>query len=194
TKFTFDNEKNKTTIESAAALVRGQYAKSEFTGQEGNQGPYKLRGGNNELYILIISGSERVYVNGRLLTRGENKDYVIDYNSGEIRFTSLFPITADMRIAIEYQYTDRNYTCFLGYGGMSHQRKNWQFGGYVYTETDIKNQPLQQNLSKEQVEILKQAGNDPAKMMAPSAYEDSFSENKVLYKKVQQDGFDYFEY
>lgn len=194
TKFSFGNEEAKTQVEIGAALVRGQYAKSEFTGQEGNQGPYKLRGGNNELYILIISGSERVYVNGRLLTRGENKDYVIDYNSGEIRFTSLFPITADMRIAIEYQYTDRNYTRFLGYGGMSHQRKNWQFGGYVYTETDIKNQPLQQNLNKEQVEILKQAGNDPAKMMAPSAYEDSFSENKVLYKKVQQDGFDYFEY
>src|SRR5690606_14188782 len=80
TKFIFDNEKNKTTIESAVALVRGQYAKSEFTGQEGNQGPYKLRGSNNELYILIISGSERVFVNGRQLTRGENNDYVIDYN------------------------------------------------------------------------------------------------------------------
>ena len=194
TKFSFGTEEAKTQVEIGAALVRGQYAKSEFTGQEGNQGPYKLRGGNNELYILIISGSERVYVNGRLLTRGENKDYVIDYNSGEIRFTSLFPVTADMRIAIEYQYTDRNYTRFLGYGGINHQRKNWQFGGYVYTETDIKNQPLQQNLSKEQVEILKQAGNNPAKMMAPSAYEDSFSENKVLYKKVQQNGFDYFEY
>ena len=112
TKFTFDNEKNKTIIESAAALVRGQYAKSEFTGQEGNQGPYKLRGSNNELYILIISGSERVFVNGRQLTRGENNDYVIDYNSGEIRFTSLFPITADMRIVVEYQYTERNFTRF----------------------------------------------------------------------------------
>ncbi len=194
TKFILNGKDSKTEIEAAAALVRGQYAKSEFTGQEGNQGPYKLKGSNEELYILIISGSENVYVNGRLLTRGENNDYVIDYNSGEIRFTSLFPITADMRIAIEYQYTDRNYTRFLGYGGITHQTKKWNFGGYVYTETDIKNQPLQQNLSKEQVNILKEAGNDPSKMMAPSAYEDTFSENKVLYKKVTNNGFEYFEY
>ncbi|HLV51801.1 MAG TPA: hypothetical protein VKY44_07570, partial [Flavobacterium sp.] len=88
----FENEKQKTTIETAAALVRGQYAKSEFVGQEGNQGPYKLKGSNNQLYILIISGSESVYVNGRKLTRGEQNDYVIDYNSGEIRFTTLFPV------------------------------------------------------------------------------------------------------
>lgn len=193
-RFTIEGEKSKTHIETAAALVRGQYDRSEFTGQEGNQGPYKLRGSNNELYILIISGSERVFVNGRQLVRGENNDYVIDYNSGEIRFTSLFPITAEMRIVIEYQYTDRNYTRFLGYAGIEHERKNWQFGGYVYTESDIKNQPLQQNLSEEQVDILRNAGNDPEKMAAPSAYEDVYSENKILYKKIQQDGFEYFEY
>lgn len=194
TRFTFEKEHSKTEIEAAAALVRGQYAKSNFTGQEGNQGPYKLKGENNELYILIISGSEKVYVNGRLLTRGENNDYVIDYNSGEIRFTSLFPITADMRIAIEYQYTDRNYTRFLGYGGISHSNKKWNFGGYVYTETDIKNQPLQQNLNEEQVRILQEAGNDITKMMAPSAYEDTFSENKILYKKATLNNQEYFEF
>lgn len=194
TKFTFDNEKNKTTIESAAALVRGQYAKSEFTGQEGNQGPYKLRGSNNELYILIISGSERVFVNGRQLTRGENNDYVIDYNSGEIRFTSLFPITADMRIVVEYQYTERNFTRFLGYGNITHEATKWTISGNVYTETDIKNQPLQQSLNEEQIAILQQAGNNADLMYAPSAYVDTYSENKILYKKIQTAQATYFEF
>src|SRR5690606_40988915 len=58
---------------------------------------------------------------------------------------------------------------FMTYGGIRHQQGKWDFGGYVYLESDMKNQPLQQNLNEEQVEILKQAGNDPAKMVAPSA-------------------------
>lgn len=187
-------ENDQTEVELGAAIARGQYAKSEFVGQEGNQGPYKLRGQNNELYILIIAGSERVFVNGRLLTQGENNDYVIDYNSGEIKFNPTFPITSDMRIAIEYQYTDRNYTRFMTYGGIRHQQGKWDFGGYVYLESDMKNQPLQQNLNEEQVEILKQAGNDPTKMVAPSAYIDDYSDNKILYKKITDDLYEYFEY
>lgn len=190
----FGPDHAKTTVETAAALVRGQYAKSEFVGQEGNQGPYKLKGSSNQLYILIISGSESVYVNGRKLTRGEQNDYVIDYNSGEIRFTTLFPITSEMRIVIEYQYTDRNYSRFLGYGGIKHEREKWNVAGYVYTETDIKNQPLQQNLNKEQVEILKQAGDSTALMLAPSAYLDTYSENKTLYKKATLNGYEYYQY
>lgn len=184
TKFTFGNTLSKTTVEAVAALARGQYAKSQFQGQEGNQGPYKLKGPQGELFILIISGSETVYVNGVALKRGENNDYVIDYNSGEIRFTTLYPITSDMRIAIEYQYTDRNYTRFVGYGNIQHERENWSFGGTVFTETDLKNQPLQQNLSKEQVTLLSAAGNDPDKMVAPSAYPDAYTENKIQYEKL----------
>ena len=53
------------------------------------------------MYVIVISGSERVYVNGVLLKRGENNDYTIDYNAGEIVFTSLFTITSEMRISIE---------------------------------------------------------------------------------------------
>lgn len=194
TSFNFGKEHNRTNVFAAAALVRGQYAKSSFIGQEGNQGPYKLRGSNGELFILVISGSERVYVNGILLKRGENNDYTIDYNAGEIIFTSLFPITSEMRINIEYQFSDRNYTRFVTYFGASHQRKDWSIGTYVYSESDVKNQPLQQNLSSEQATILQNAGDDPALMTAPSAYVDTFSENKILYKKIVLDGLDVFEY
>jgi hypothetical protein len=194
TKFTFGTPENKTDIFAAAAIVRGQYAKSIFIGQEGNQGPYKLRGQNGELYVLVISGSERVFVNGILLQRGENNDYIIDYNAGEIIFNSTYPINSEMRIAIEYQYSDRNFTRFVTYAGANHQTEKWNIGGYLYSENDIKNQPLQQNLSEEQVAILQNAGDNVNLMVAPSAFEDTFSENKVLYKKVVENGIEYFEY
>lgn len=194
TEFSFGNDQHNTTIFSSVALVKGQYAKSNFTGQEGNQGPYKLKGNNGELYVLVISGSERVYVNGILLERGEDKHYVIDYNAGELIFTPLFPINSEMRISIEYQFSERNYTRFVGYGGIMHENQNWNIGGFVYSENDMRNQPLQQNLSAEQVEILKNAGNDPEQMVAPSAYLDSYSENKILYKKVWIAGVEVFEF
>ncbi len=192
TNFQFGTEDSKTNIFAAAALVRGQYTKSVFVGQEGNQGPYKLRGPNNELYVLVISGSENVYVNGVLLKRGESNDYTIDYNAGEVTFTSLFPITSEMRINIEYQYSDRNYTRFVTYAGANHETEKWSIGGYLYSENDVKNQPLQQNLSAEQAQILVGAGDNPDLMTAPSAYIDSYSENKILYKKSILNGVEIF--
>ncbi len=88
-----------------------------------------------------------------------------------------------MRINVEYQYSDRNYTRFVTYGGVTHQQENWSIGGFLYSENDVKNQPLQQNLSPEQAQILAQAGDNTALMTAPSAYEDSYSENKFSTKK-----------
>ena len=191
--FNWGNTK-KNDLFLAASLVRGQYAKSNFTGQEGNQGPYKLRGNSGELYVLIISGSERVYVNGILKERGENKDYIIDYNAGEIIFNATFPITSEMRIVMEYQYSDRNFTRFLSYGGFNHESDKFSIGAYVYSENDVKNQPLQQSLSEEQVQILQNAGDDVTQMNAPSAYEDSYSENKILYKKTLIGPIEIFEF
>jgi hypothetical protein len=194
TNFTLGTDKNKTNVFASAALVRGQYAKSNFTGIEGSQGPYKLKGTNGELYVLVISGSERVYVNGLLLKRGENNDYTIDYNAGEITFTPLFTITSEMRIAVEYQYSDRNYTRFVSYAGATHENEKWSFGSYLYSENDIKNQPLQQSLTEEQANILMRAGDNPELMIAPSAYLDSYSDNKVLYKKTIINAVEVFEY
>jgi hypothetical protein len=192
--FNFKKKDSKTNVFASAALVRGQYAKSNFVGQEGNQGPYKLRGPNGELYILVIDGSESVYVNGILLKRGENKDYIIDYNAGEIKFTSLFAITSEMRIVIEYQYTDQNYNRFISYAGATHEQKKWSISGYLYSENDLKDQSLQQNLSENQVNILKNSGDNLNLMTSESAFLDTFSTNKILYKKIENSGISYFEY
>ena len=166
----------KTSTFASGALVRGVFSSSNFIGQEGNQGPYKLVGPDGQLFVLIVSGSEKVYVNGMLLNRGENEDYLIDYNAGEIKFNPTYGITANMRIRVEYQFTERNYTRFIGYGGGDYTSDTFDIGAYVYSENDAKNQPLQQSLSSEQVAILQEAGDDQGAMTAPSSVPDTYED------------------
>src|SRR5690606_17020562 len=173
---------------ASGALVRGQFTTSQFTAQEGNQGPYKLRGPNNELFVLIVSGSETVYVNGIPLERGENKDYIINYNAGEIIFNPTFPITSEMRITVDYQFSERNYSRLIVYGGGNYDSEKLKLGVSIYSENDSKNSPLQQNLSEEQVEILANAGDDKSLMVAPSSSPEAYNENRILYKKESING------
>lgn len=178
----------------SGAVVRGQFSVFNFVGVESNQGPYKIFGPNNEPNIVIVGGSDRVFVNGVPIERGEDKDYIIDYNIGEIRFNTSYPITNDMRIRIEFQYTERNYTRFITYNKGIYQGKNWNIGGFFYNENDAKNAPIQVNLTNDQKEILAAAGNNRDLMVATSAFEDVFGENKILYRKVQQGTQEIFEY
>jgi len=178
-----EHPESKTNLFAAGAIVRGQFETSQFTAQEGNQGPYKLQGNNGELFVLIVSGSETVYVNGLVVERGENKDYIIDYNAGEIIFNSTFPITSEMRITVDYQFSDRNYSRLIAFGGGQYQSEKLNIAVSVYSENDAKNQPLQQNLSPDQVQILSDAGDDSSLMVAPSGIPEIFNENRILYKK-----------
>ena len=190
----FKNEDSEFTSFAAGALVRGQFSSSQFVGQEGNQGPYKLVGPNNELYVLVVSGSETVYVNGIPLERGATEDYIIDYNAGEVIFNATYPITSEMRITVDYQYSERNYSRFIGYAGSHYKNDKWTLGVSVYNENDLKNQPLQQSLNSEQVAILSNAGDDTALMIAPSATPEAYNENRILYKKSTENGVEFFEF
>lgn len=173
-----------TNIVANAALSRGKFARNTFRGLEGNQGPYKLVGNNNELFIIIISGSERVYIDGRLLKRGEDNDYIIDYNAGELTFTALQPITKDKRIVVEFQYTDQSFTRSIFYGGVEQKTGKLKYGIFAYSEQDAKNQEIQQNLSDNQKQLLSEIGDNLNQAISQSAQNTGFSENDVRYKRV----------
>ncbi|WP_339658845.1 hypothetical protein [uncultured Polaribacter sp.] len=181
-------------VAASGAVVRGKFNRFTFTAAEGNQGPYKIYGANNESAIIMIEGSESVYINGLQINRGENEDYFIDYNLGEITFNTTFPVTNDMRIAIEFQYSDRNYTRFVTYEEVDFESEKLHIAGYFYSENDAKNQPLQQSLSTEQQQILANAGSNSDAMFSESAFLDTYNENKILYKKVITGAVENFEY
>jgi hypothetical protein len=88
---------------------QGRFHQLAFKGADGNQGPYFLTSENGSRDIIVLAGSERVWLDGQPMLRGENHDYIIDYNTGEITFTPRHTIYDDSDIYVEYQYSDFQY-------------------------------------------------------------------------------------
>ena len=97
-------------LTAAGATARGIFRAQNLVPIDGIQGPYRLEGGAGERFILIVPGSEIVYLDGQRLTRGETEDYVIDYATAEVTFTPKRLVTADQRIKVEFQYATNQFT------------------------------------------------------------------------------------
>jgi hypothetical protein len=165
------------------AVSKGKFSRQVFFGRENNQGPYRLRGANNELFIIVLSGTERIYVDGVLLERGQDKDYIIDYNSAEIRFTARMPITKDKRIVAEFQYAERNYArSLLEWQEEMKFKKATLFFGLI-NEQDNPNRPLQQTLTPEQKLLLFNIGDTLNKAVTSSAFITEYNPDEILYIK-----------
>ncbi|MDX5427663.1 MAG: hypothetical protein LPK46_05440, partial [Bacteroidota bacterium] len=177
-------------VHANGALARGKFARNIFFGREGDQGPYKLRGNNDELFIILISGSERVYIDGVLLTRGLENDYTIDYNTGEVTFTPLRPITRESRIIVEFQYTEQNYLRTLVYGGAGWQDDRFGISLDIYNEADQRSQPLRGEFSPEEQQALVNAGNDPLQAFVPGWSPANFDPSLIQYRITDSTGVD----
>lgn len=177
-------ESAKMDVQVSASLSRGKFARNIIQGVEGSQGPYQLTGTDDESYIIVLSGTERVYINGELLTRGQDYDYVIDYNLAEITFTANQLITKDKRIIVEFQYTAQSYSRSLIQSGVHVEKKKWTLNFNAYSEQDAKNQPLQQDLTDEQIELLSNVGDNTDAAIASSVEQVDYEDDRVLYKLV----------
>lgn len=146
----------------AVSVVRGTYKSISFNGEEGVQGPYRLTGKNNEEFVMILAGTERVYVNGQRVQRGADNDYVIDYGLGEVIFTSDLLVKDETRIIIEYEYIDQDFnrTLVAAEAGDEFFNGKLKIGTTVIRQADGNDLLSQQSLNEDDIDLLREAGDN----------------------------------
>jgi hypothetical protein len=148
---------------ASIAVSRGQFVRNNIVPLEGNQGPYKLTGKEGEQFIIVLSGTEKVWLDGQLLIRGLEDDYIIDYNQGEITFTPRRIINKDSRIIIEFEYADQRYLRSLYAVNTGYKRKNLNLYFNMLSQQDSKTSTGDIALTNAEKQLLSLAGDDPSK-------------------------------
>ncbi|MEX0720414.1 MAG: hypothetical protein WD059_07080 [Balneolaceae bacterium] len=172
----------------ALSVVRGTYKSVSFSGEEGVQGPYRLTGRNNEEFVIILAGTERVYINGQRVQRGAENEYIIDYGLGEVFFTGNLLVKDETRILIEYEYVDQNFnrTMIAAEGGDELFDGKLRIGATVIRQADGDDLLSQQSLTENDIEVLRAAGDnlEDATISGARIADEREREEYVLYAEV----------
>jgi hypothetical protein len=168
---------------ASVGVGKGKFARKHLSIIEGNQGPYLLSGAEGERNIVVLSGSERVYADGRLLERGSDADYTISYATAEITFMPRYLATRNSRIIVEFEYSERSYARYVANLKNSVRLQKGSAYLNLFYEGDAKSQPIDETLTEAEIQQMANAGAQPWRAVAPSVDSVAYSSNEILYRK-----------
>lgn len=174
---------------AAIASSKGKFNSQKFNGLDGIQGPYRLAGINSEREIIVIAGTEKVFIDGEELKRGERNDYTIDYAIAEITFTTNRLITSASRITVDFEYTDRRFirNFFAAGSGANFFNEKLKIDLQFIREGDDQDSPIDLLLSESDKEILRSAGDErlnASRSGVELAVPDSSGILRGVYEKI----------
>ena len=187
---------NRITNIVGGGITKGKFVRNQITPIHGVQGPYKLSGSQGETNIVILSGTEKVFLDGVLLTRGQDNDYTIDYNVGEVTFTAKHLIASTNRIVITFEYSDRYYSRYnlFTQNELQHEKLNKLIlGVHFFHEQDLKNRSIQPELTDDQMHFLASVGDVSTASMPSALLANDFTLSEILYhqKDTTVEGVNY---
>ena len=168
----------------AGSVAKGRFASTNINPIEGVLGPYRVNGPQNQRFLIILAGSEKVFIDGEQKTRGFENDYIIDYNLGEITFTNKVLITQFTRIRVDFEFSDQNYTRSIFQASHYQQNEKLNFSLNYYSEKDNRNQPLTFELSDEEKRILADAGDNLGQAFTSRVDSIGYTPDLILYRRT----------
>lgn len=193
TKYTKGNNSSSSLV--SAGVAKGKFTRQVLSVTEGNQGPYRLTSPTGELYFVVLANTERVYLNGQLLDRGEDRDYVINYNMAELTFTAKQMITKDSRVQVEFQYVERNYlNSDLVISQEFNFNKRWAVRIGAYQHADSKNASIDQSLSVSQKQYLNNIGDSLQNAFYSAVSIDTSAAIGIRYEKLYNGTDSFYRY
>ena len=147
-------------LDGSFGIPRGKFNTQHIKGVEGKQGPYQLKSAEGDEDIIVVAGTETVYLNGILLKRGLKNDYVIDYNLAQITFTQKRLITDESDIVIQFQYSRLGFQKNLYAAKVDYGVSHLALSSFIIREKDQIGQPEGFELSDNNKKYLSNIGDD----------------------------------
>lgn len=126
-------------IHTDFAATKGKFIRQQFYGKNNSQGPYYLHAQDSTTSVIVLIETEKVWLNGILLSRGEDADYIIDYNAGSITFNIKHIITSQSVITVDFEYSENQYDNYFIYTETRYQKKHTTYTAGYLSDFDSRN-------------------------------------------------------